>query len=309
MKGHEAAPVSPPMTSLLGTFFRLAAWSPGMAAILRPIARLAVPLVSTAVRDATRKNSTRVFGRRLSRTEHRAYAREVVNSFYNFVVDVAGASNRSPEQLRSLVAHVDGLEAFRANRGAGRGAILVTAHFGSFECGLAALAREERRISVVFRRDADPAFEASRARLHRALGIVEAPIDDGLDTWLSLRDALLHNEVVVMQGDRAAPGQRTQTVPFLFGQLRLPTGPVRLARLTGSPIIPVFTVRQPDGRHRVLLLPAIEPDTPPTDAGDRAPSASLRAIANSIASVVSRYPHQWLVLEPVFVEDLDDGRG
>jgi KDO2-lipid IV(A) lauroyltransferase len=175
----------------------------------------------------------------------------------------------------------------------------VTAHLGSFERGLAALAGAEPRIRVVFRRDTSAVFERQRARLRARLGVLEAPIDDGWSSWLPLRDALLADEVVVLQGDRAINGQRSIRIPFLHGHLRIPTGPVRLARLTGSPIIPVFAPRLPEGGVAVILGAPIEP----CDSG-----ADLTALAAAIESIVARHPDQWLAFEPVFDEDASHGR-
>ena len=55
--------------------------------------------------------------------------------------------------------------------------------------------------------------------LEDAVGFLEAPVDDGLSVWVGLRDALLRNEVVLMQGDRVMPGQRGMRLPFLSGHM------------------------------------------------------------------------------------------
>src|SRR5205823_1576482 len=126
-------------------------------------------------------------------------------------------------------------------------------------------------------RDAFPAFERIRGDMRRELGVEEAAIDDGLPTLMRLRDALLANEVVVMQGDRAMPGQRSQSVPFLHGRLRMPIGPVKLARLTGSPIVPVFVLRGARGRFRIHL-------GEPNDVDEIEPA--LLALARVFESVI-----------------------
>lgn len=283
----------------LGPFFRLAAACPSLTRLFRPVACGITPWVAPAVREAIRLNSLRIFGRRLTRAEQHLFARRVIGSFYDFVLDVGSASRGSAAGvLMAPVEEVQGLDGYTAARATRRGAILVTAHLGTFEAGLAALAGVEKKISVVFRRDSVAAFEGMRARLHDSLGVTETPIDDGIGSWLALRNALLRDEVVVIQGDRAEPGQKSEVVPFLHGHLRLPTGSVRLAQLTGSPIIPVFALRSPRGGLRVLLKAPIQPDV--------GASAALRALANAIAHVVAEHPHQWLALEPVFHEDRAD---
>jgi len=284
---------------MLGPFFWLAASAPTLARACRPLATRLVPLFSREVRTSTRQNATRIFGRSLSKPEQRAFTRGVVGSFFDFVIDIGRSSREPAERLRERIEVVEGETAYRAARAERRGAVLVTAHMGSFEVGLAALKRVERRVHVVFKRDASGPFEAMRARLRRTLGVLEAPIDDGLSTWMELRDALLNDDVVVMQADRAMPGQRSEVVPFLHGHLRVPTGAARLARMTGSPIVPVFTVRLGNGRFAVHLFPAISPGLGAAAASD----PSVVAVARSIEAMVAKHPQQWLVLGAAFEED------
>ena len=285
----------------LGPFFWLAARAPRLVRTLAPAAGIVVPLVSAEVRESTRLNARRIFGRDLTPPEQRAFTGGVVESFHRFVADVGWSARASAAMVRSRIELVRGEEAYAAARRAGRGALLVTAHMGSFEAGLAALTNAERRVHVVYKRDASGPFEAMRARMRRVLGVVEAPIDDGLATWVNLRRALLDDQVVVMQADRAMPGQRSAVVPFLSGRLRVPTGAVRLARLTASPIVPVFTVRLPSGNFAVHLLEAIEPGLGANAAGGCDPA--VIAVSRAIESMVAAYPTQWLVLGRAFEED------
>ena len=154
--------------------------------------------------------------------------------------------------LRAWVEQVDGASHYRSARASGTGAILVTAHLGPFEVGISALMEQEGKIHVVFQRDDRASFDRLRSKLRSKLGVVEAPIDDGWSIWGGLRDALEANEVVLIQGDRVMPGQRGAEVPFLGGHIPIPTGPVKLALITGSPIIPVFSVRT-----RIRTLPGL----------------------------------------------------
>lgn len=300
----EAPGVMPSTPQWLGPFFWLAGVCPGVLKLARPFACLVAPLVSSRVRNAVACNTFRIYGRTLSDTELRQFARRVVGSFFDFVVDVGRSSRMSRQSLAQLVEHVDGLDAYRQARLLRKGAILVTAHLGTFEAGLAALSGEERRVHVVFKRDASPAFEKLRSHLHRVLGVVEAPIDDGMGSWLALRDALQRNEVIVMQGDRAVPGQKSEVVAFLRGHVRLPTGPVRLAMLTGAPIVPVFALPVGNGRYRVELKRPILVQ----EAAGPSVEDALKQLAGAIAEVVAANPHQWLALDAMFYEDTTDER-
>jgi KDO2-lipid IV(A) lauroyltransferase len=272
-----------------------------LTSALRPLLTRLIPLLVPRIRTNTRLNARRIFNRVLSPAEQRVFTRNVMASFYSFITDIACASRQilDPHRADAFVASVYGTPAYRAMRAQRRGAVLVTAHIGSFEAGLLALRRVEPAVHVVFKRDHSAPFERMRSSLRRSIGVHEAPIDDGLSTWVGLRDALLRDEVVVMQADRVLPGQQSAVVAFLGGSLRIPTGPVRLARLAGSPIVPVFTVRRADGRNDIHLEQAIEPHAiagPGTDL-------AVLAVAQAIASVVAKHPEQWLVLDAAFEED------
>lgn len=204
-------------------------------------------------------------------------------------------------ELHGQIESVEGRDAYVAHRKTGGGAIIATAHMGSFEVGLAALVDVEPNIHVVFKRDVLDGFESIRRALRTTLGVKEAAIDDGWETWMRLRDALENDQVVVMQVDRAMPGQKAQAVPMLGGHVLLPLGPVRLAQISGSPIVPVFTVRTAAGRCRVFAEAPIhvDPDAVLIDGVHPA----LLQLGKAIEKYVAAYPEQWLVLNPAFVED------
>jgi len=286
----------------LATFFYVARRAPWLLDALRPVAiRLCVG-ASPAVRKATAANARRIFDHPLTWWERISFARNVVRNFYDFVTDAAQSASLTREQLASKIERVVGEPAYlTARKQHPNGAVLVTAHMGTFEVGLAALRGVEENVHVVFKRDAYPAFEFVRKHVHETLGVHEAPIDDGFPALIRLRDTLRDNGVVVIQADRAMPGQRSETVPLLGGHIRVPSGPVKLAQLTGSPIVPVFVVRSGTNRKRfeVHLCEPIHIDPHSVDG----PAEAQRRITTTIASFIKRYPEQWLVLEPAFVED------
>ena len=110
---------------------------------------------------------------------------------------------------------------------------------------------------VVFKRDDMSRFEQVRSALRKRLGVIEAPIDDGWTVWLRLRDALMRNEVVMLQADRVMPGQKGCPLPFLHGHVELPTGPIKLALASGAPVVPIFALRTRSGRMQINIEPPI----------------------------------------------------
>jgi lauroyl/myristoyl acyltransferase len=283
---------------------RTAARAPAVLRGVRPVVLFIAWRCSASMRDGTMANAARILGPASGLHQREALAKRVVGSFYDFVVEIGRHRRRSPEELRRLAESVEGEHHYRRARALGRGAIIVTAHLGSFELGAALLRAHEERVHVVFRRDRLSTFDEMRARQHASLGVVEAALDEGvggLGVWLRLREALLADEVVMVQGDRVMPGQRGVRVPFLSGHIEMPAGPVKLAMATGAPIVPVFTIRTGRDRFRVVIE---EPMTvEPGPVRWEHPHPALLRLAAVIERHVARYPDQWLMLHRVWCED------
>jgi KDO2-lipid IV(A) lauroyltransferase len=295
-----------PPTSRFGLLilFWLARRMPWTLRILKPIAVWLAVRCSAGIRQGTSANGRRLLGPGTTAKKQAAFKSDVVGNFYDFVIDIARSRTATTAELLNRIDTIEGREEYLAHRKAGGGAIIVTAHMGSFEVGLAALTDVEKHIHVVFKRDRIDGFEKIRQTLRNKLGIIEAPIDDGWETWLGLRDALASNHVVVMQGDRAMPGQKAQAVPMFGGHILLPLGPLKLAQISGSPIVPVFTIRNPDGRCRLIAESQIRVDAD-AELIDGVHPALLQ-LGAIIAKHLAAHPDQWLILTAAFVEDQTD---
>lgn len=243
-------------------------------------------------------NARRLIGPDCTPKQGEAFARAVIGNFYDFICDVGASVGSSRARLLRRIERIDGHERWLAARADRRGAIVVTAHMGSFEVGLAALLQYESRLHVVFRRDPFGMFEKSRAELRQRLGVIEACVDDGLRTWVRLREALEADEVVLIQGDRVLPGQKGAPMPFLNGHMLLPTGPVKLAQASGAPIVPVFSIRRPDDRLRVIV-------DEPIRIQQLGPDATMARLAAVIERYVREYPEQWLMIHRPWIEDME----
>jgi lauroyl/myristoyl acyltransferase len=269
---------------------------------LRPLARRLPVRCSAKIHDATYANARRLLGPQVTERQCRQYAEALVLRFIDFIVDVGRSHGQTAEQMRQRIDGVEGHENYVRARELKRGAIVVTAHMGSFELGLAALTQIEPHVHVVFKRDSMDGFEQIRRSLRQTLGVHEAAIDDGWGTWIQLRDALTADHVVVLQGDRAMPGQRAEPVKIAGGHIRLPLGPVKLAIASGAPIIPIFTLSTGQGRCRVIVE---RPILVNPDASDDS-AAVLEQIGAVLEKYLKSYPDQWLILDRAFVEDVTD---
>lgn len=259
---------------------------------------------SPVMRRATLANAGRILGSGSAMGARRRLARAMIGSFYDFLLDMGRHRNSDVAKMMEEVECVEGNDGYRRARAAGKGAILVTAHIGSFEVGATILKSLEPMVWVVFQRDPMPVFERLRTEMHERAGLMEAPVnpttgEDGWTVWLKLRDALVRDEVVLMQGDRVMPGQRGHRLPFLGGHIVMPPGPVKLALATGSPIIPVCSVRTRDGRVRIILERPIwvEP------RGSEGPHPAELELAKVLENWVRQFADQWMMVQPVWCED------
>lgn len=259
-------------------------------------------IFAPSMRAVTMDNSKWLLGGDATWVERRRMAKRVIYHFVQFICEVSRYGSMTKEQLRDQIEQVNGEEHFEAARQLGKGLIVATAHLGSFEVGMADLCDKEDRVYVVYQRDRLAGFEKLRHRLHRSLGVIEAPVEQGVEVWMQLRDALKNDEVVLIQADRVMPGQKGAVVPFCGGHIEIPTGPWKLARLSGSPILPVFTIRQPNGKIRIVIEPLIEIDQTSSADADQPPEALLK-LAAVIEKHVRANPEQWLKLHRAWLED------
>jgi len=287
----------------LGLLFWCTWRAPIVPRALKPVILFFAWRSSAPVRAATLANARRILGEGSTARERRALGRGVLESFYEMVLDFGRNRRLTGEEILAKIERVEGLEGYERARKAGRGAILVTAHMGPFETAVWGVAQRERRVHVLFRRDVMSAFERLRSEQRRRLGVIEAPVDEGMKTWFSLRDALLADEVVLMQGDRTMPGQKGVRLPVLHGLLEIPEGPVKLAIITGAPIIPTFAVMTGEkGRMRGLVRIMIgEPIMVGGGAGEA--EAAMVHLAGRIEAKIREFPEQWLMLEKAWAED------
>ena len=269
------------------------AHAPWLAKMTRPFFLWWTWHTSRYIRGNLMDNAGHLLGQDATAKTRRRLAKQVLNNHWLFMTDFGRMRNWSRQRLLKEIVEVEGEQRYDRARSLRRGLILVTAHLGSFEVGLAGIAERNKRVHVVFTRDTMGTFDRLRSERRRRLGVVEAPLDDGLVMWLQLREALRRDEVVLMQGDRVMPGQKSVTIDFLGRPMRFPTGPVRLALATNAPILPVFSLHTPDRRVRIVIE---EPIT--VDDGEVMPA--VRELARVIERYVSAYPEQWLMIHRVW---------
>jgi KDO2-lipid IV(A) lauroyltransferase len=169
----------------------------------------------------------------------------------------------------------------------GRGAVLVTGHFGSWELMGCALSRLGYPLTFVVGVQRNRLVQELMNRLRRDCGISIIEPTSLLAATRVLRD----NRFIAMLSDQDA-GRRGIFVDFMGEKASTPAGAARLAILTGAPLVTGFIMRLAPTRHRIVIEEPIYPDT--SSGRDESVRKLTRAFTVAIESYVKRYPDHWL---------------
>jgi predicted LPLAT superfamily acyltransferase len=200
-------------------------------------------------------------------------------------VMLAGGADR-------FAVEVQGAEHYHVARAAGRGMLLLTAHFGCAEVTAPALADLPGAppVNVVMYQDLQAATEMFHVEhRHAFAGVRLISTSDAMDAGLKVMAALKRGETVALRADRALDSRTIETT-LLGGPVHLPAGPFVAAVLSGAPVIQVHTVRLGYRRYRVILSP---PKTYSGAARSELLADAARDFASTLEPLLAAYPLQW----------------
>lgn len=219
--------------------------------------------------------------------------------FYNFAWTIAD-NVRFKETRVTPDWEFDGSDRFEELQSHRGGAIILTAHMGSYDLGAQLFAETSRRQIVMVRApEVDPETRAYEQELLGRMTTGTLKVDFSTrasDLALDLLDAVRRGELVAIQGDRVTPGISTLETT-LFGQpARLPAGPFALAMAARVPIYPLFIVRRGRRRYRLVVGKPIEVvrTRDRAEAFHRAAGEWTRELEN----VIRPSWYQWFAFEP-----------
>jgi lauroyl/myristoyl acyltransferase len=186
--------------------------------------------------------------------------------------------------------------------GAATGAIVMTAHMGSYDLGAALFAEKfHREIRVV--RAPEPHRESAEhlsASLEKA-GESGVKVDyntAGALLSVDLLKALRAGEIVSIQGDRIE-GEVAQITGRLFGaQAKIPNGPFILAMVAQTTIYPLFITRAASRSYQVILREPIRIQTRGERDADIAKAAAQWCAV--LEEIIAGHWDQWFAFIPIF---------
>jgi KDO2-lipid IV(A) lauroyltransferase len=187
----------------------------------------------------------------------------------------------------SELLDIQGLDFLRQALRGGRGAILLSGHFGAWELLGPAFALNGFAVDLFVRSQKNPFFDDLMNRHRSGVG---ADIIRSSRTPRAILRSLQQNRLLVMLADQDG-GRDGIFIPFMGRPASTAPGVARFALRAGAPILMGFIVRQPDKRHRLIIEPPMERAT------GEGPQEDLHQILQvytwNLEAHIRAHPHQW----------------
>jgi KDO2-lipid IV(A) lauroyltransferase len=172
----------------------------------------------------------------------------------------------------------------------GNGVIGLTAHLGNFPLMAVRIVNEGYPLSMVARDPENPKIAKLIRSARDAVGIDSIPDKPRLTCVSRCLNALKENRILLLQIDQNAPA--TECWVDFFGYL-VPTfkGPIIFSLRTRAPILPMFSIRNPDGFHKISVHPAFELTATGNIQEDI--TSNIARLTKIVEAVIREYPEQW----------------
>jgi lauroyl/myristoyl acyltransferase len=225
-------------------------------------------------------------------------------TLWNFAWTISEASNYKLTKTE-YAYEIDG-SAYLDELAQRRGAIVLTAHMGSYDLGAALFAQKfSREIRMVRAPEPDALTERHLATSLQETGAGAVKVDyntAGALLSFDLLSAIRGGEIVSIQGDRAIGGVAHGTGKLFAHDIEIPTGPFTLGLVAQVPIYPLFIVRAGYRRYRIVVREPIQ--VVRNELGrDAAIAAALSRWCVVLEDVIAHYWDQWFALVPAFERD------
>ena len=206
-----------------------------------------------------------------------------------------------------FTTHLRGREDLAALLAEGRGLVIVTAHVGAWQLGMANLSRLDHPISVLARFDAADASSPFHAFAGSDFRIIDP--ESFLGGVPDMLGALQRGEVLCLMGDRAwGASGGTVAVDFLGGAVPLPFTAYKLASATGAPVAVLFPYKPWPNQYEMLLAGVVR--VPP--GLGRRPEAYrpyAAAYAQALEGFLASYPYHFFNFFDLWAGETGPGPG
>ncbi len=176
----------------------------------------------------------------------------------------------------------------------GRGALLLSAHVGSFEALRAAARDYDMVVNIIVNRTNARMVNKVFSDLETdgKLQLVEMG-DDQVKLMLRLRELVEMGQTISIMGDRVTAGERSMVVPFLGQDARFPTGAYLLAHALKCPVFLVFGIYEGGNKYTLHCEPFAEQIRLPRKGRQDALKGWVDKYSERLEHYARRSPSNW----------------
>jgi KDO2-lipid IV(A) lauroyltransferase len=233
------------------------------------------------------ENLRSAFGSGKTEAEIRSIARKAFENLAMIAVEMVHFPRINSSNIDKYVRMENSRivdEAFKA----GRGTIILTAHFGNWEL-LAMTLRIKGYPGVAVGRKIY--FHKYDEYLNSLRKIHDVNVIDREQSPRAFLKILKSNRIVGILADQDVDSVEGVFVNFFGRPAYTPIGPVALAKVTGAAIVPAFIIRE--GLHHRFI---VERPLELVDTGDKDKDivTNTQAWSDILESFIRKYPEQWV---------------
>jgi lauroyl/myristoyl acyltransferase len=226
-------------------------------------------------------------------------ARRSLRNYARFIVEVMRYNSLSSRKIASLT-DVRGWQNIEAALAKGKGAIVISYHFGNWDYAGATLNhRYPNRTYCLADTLEPPGLDAEVNGRREAAGMRIIRLNN--TSMRQIFTALKEKNLVILLLDVPSPDDGI-AVNFFGGRAFFPPGPAAISLKTGAPIVPGYAVRSKElGRFSGVIEPAVE--YTPIDDKQQDIQALTQLVVNRMEATVRKHPDQWYMFRPMWPQD------
>jgi len=238
-------------------------------------------------RRAAIENLEAAFGSRKAGPEVRAIAKKAFKNLGKNAAELVNFPKINKSNIEKLVK-IKNIDILDRALEKGKGAIILTGHFGNWELLAATLRLKGYPGAAIGRRIYFDKYDAYLNSLRRIHDLNVIYRDESPKKILRV---LKDNGVMGMLADQDVDSVDGVFVDFFGKPAYTPTAPVALARASGAALIPTFVIRA-NCHHSLVMEEPVEL----VDTGDKEKdlAENTKRWSDVFESYIRRYPEQWV---------------
>ncbi len=212
-------------------------------------------------------------------------------SFINMaqnVLDILAMPMLNEQNLSDYI-EIDHMERMEAALAEGRGVVVLTGHIGCWEWLSAAFTLNGMPVSAIAK--PQPNIQYTRVLDDLRATIHVEIFSRGTSELLAAARALKAGRILGFLADQDG-GPGGAFIEFLGRTASTPLGPAVFSRKFKSPVLPAFILRQPNGKHKVVIGEIMRcPDTGDSDRDLYEFTVQMTAV---VERIIRENPTQWI---------------